>query len=303
MTEPATNPQSHSGPVALTEQVIRLRANNPSPMTGSGTNTYLIGQNDLYIIDPGPDLTEHFHAILAAIPTKAVPRGILVTHPHIDHTELVPKLAAMLKVPVYGFGPAGSGRSETMSALTRSGLSGGGEGIDTTFRVDLALRHGDIVPCDGKQVTVHHTPGHMGEHLSFEHEAALFSGDHVMGWSSTLISPPDGDMGCYMASLRGLLQHRWSRFYPGHGEPIAQPHARLEALHAHRLQREAEILAGLNRAPNTATDLVRTIYTDLAPSLHGAAARNVLAHLIDLHRRNEVGCDDPISLTTIFHLK
>lgn len=303
MTDLATKPEDHSGAVALSDHVIRLRANNPSPMTGSGTNTYLLGQRDLYIIDPGPDLMDHFHAILAAIPPKAVPRGILVTHPHLDHTALVPKLSAELKVPVYGFGPAGSGRSDTMSALARSGLSGGGEGTDNAFQVNVALRHGDVIPCDGRQIFVHHTPGHMGEHLSFDDAGTLFSGDHVMGWSSSLISPPEGDMGCYIASLRDLAQHQWSRFYPGHGEPITQPHTRLEALLAHRLQREAEVLACLKRAPNTAAGLVRAIYTDLAPTLHAAAARNVLAHLIDLHRRNEIGCTDPISQTTIFHVK
>ncbi len=286
----------------LTDRVIRVRAQNPSRMTGSGTNTYLVGQSDLYIIDPGPDLDDHFHAILNAIPPLASVRGILVTHPHIDHTALVPKLSAHLQVPVYGYGPAGTGRSATMTALTHLGLSGGGEGTDTAFRADITLRHGDRLPCDGTEIIIHHTPGHMGEHLCFEFAGDLFSGDHVMGWSSSLISPPEGDMGCYMASLNALAQRSWSRFYPGHGEAIEQPNTTVQELRAHRLQREAEILSCLAHKPGTAATLVSTIYTDLAPALHSAAARNVLAHLIDLHRRNVIGSDDPINQNAIFHL-
>ena len=286
----------------LAPGIVRLRAANPSPMTGSGTNTYVLqGATGCVVIDPGPALPAHLAAILQACGAAPV-AAVLLSHAHLDHSGLCAPLRQTTGAPVLAFGPADSGRSAVMQRLAREGMQGGGEGIDTGFVPDRRIADGEVVEAGGLAIKVLHSPGHMGGHLCFALGDVAFTGDHVMGWASTLISPPDGDMRAYMASLAKLAARSWAQFLPGHGEAITTPAARLAELRAHRLARESAILAELKSAPLTPAELAARIYTDTPAALLGAAQRNILAHLVDLHERSRVDGDGPPGPATRFHL-
>ena len=169
-----------------------IRADNPSPLTGPGTNSFLIGTEEVAVIDPGPDDPAHVAAILEAAEGRI--SHILVTHPHLDHSAAVPRLGAATGAPVMAFGTAEAGRSPPMQRLAEAGAVGGGEGADAAFRPDVTLADGDVLRGAGWKITAVHTPGHMGSHLSFRLGDAVLCGDLVMGWATTLISPPDGDL-------------------------------------------------------------------------------------------------------------
>lgn len=265
-----------------------LRADNPGGFTGTGTNSYLLGRPEtgLVLVDPGPDLQSHQEALLQAL-NGAKLAAILVTHAHLDHSALAPRIAAMTGAEVLAFGDARAGLSPLMLRLAEEGLTGG-EGSDTGFAPDRRVADGEILDLAGMMIEVIHTPGHMGGHISLALGQTLLSGDHVMGWSSSIVSPPEGDMAAYMHSLKLLASRDWDRFLPGHGEVIADPAARLAELIAHRKGREASVLAALAAGPDTAEGLARRIYTTTPPALIPAATRNVLAHLIDLVARGEV---------------
>ena len=282
--------------------VWRIRAANPSPMTGTGTNSYVLhGPEGAVVIDPGPALPAHLAALLAAVGNVPL-RAILVTHPHLDHSALVGELQAATGAQVYGFGGAAAGRSALMQRLAAAGLQGGGEGVDAGFAPDVLVADGAVLALAGLQIAAVHTPGHMGGHLCFALGDDLFSGDHVMGWASTLISPPDGDMRAYMASLQRLTARGWRQFWPGHGETITDPTARLAELAAHRRARETAICAALQAGPARPAALASLLYTDTPTTLLPAAARNILAHLIDLHDRNVVTATEPLGPEAIFKI-
>ncbi len=238
------------------------------------------------MIDPGPADPAHLAALLAALAPGETVTQILVTHAHLDHSPLARPLAEATGAPVLAFGDARAGRSDLMERLAASGGLEGGEGVDADFVPDVTLSDGAEIAGDGFVLTALHTPGHFGNHLSFRWEDAIFCGDHVMGWASSLVSPPDGDMGAYMASLDRLAGLGPRRLYSGHGAPIDHATARIAELAAHRRARETAIRAALADGPADATDLARRIYTDTPPALMRAAARNVFAHLIDLTERN-----------------
>ncbi len=277
-----------------------IRAPNPSPMTGPGTNTYILGAQELCLIDPGPDDQDHFAALLGSIERKGVLRYILVTHTHLDHSALAARLARSTGAEILGYGDYRAGRSELMEQLARSGLSGGGEGVDIRFVPDRALADGAQISVGSDLIRALWTPGHASNHLCFEWRGAVFSGDHVMGWSSTFVSPPDGDLGAYMQSLMRLELERPRRLYPGHGGPVDDPATRISDLRTHRMMREAAILQNLAEAPQRLSDLVSAIYTDTPIKMHQAAARNVFAHLIDLHLRGLVEAEPHLSPDAIF---
>jgi hydroxyacylglutathione hydrolase len=269
----------------------RVLAANPSAMTGPGTTTWIVGTGAVAVIDPGPDDPAHLQAILSALAPGETVAAILVTHSHLDHSALAPRLRAATGAPVCGFGPAGSGRSPLMARLARAGLTGGGEGVDTAFAPDRRLSDGDTVEGPDWALRALHTPGHMAEHLCFVWGSVLFSGDMVMGWAPSLVSPPDGDMGAYLASLERLSREAWLAMLPTHGPVVADPAARLAELIAHRRSREAMILEALARGATTLPEVVARVYHDTPAPLLPAAARNALAHLIDLEERNLVACD------------
>jgi hydroxyacylglutathione hydrolase len=283
------------------EPGLRLvRAANASPMTEAGTNTWIVGEGAVAVIDPGPADPGHLSAILAAVRGERV-AAIVVTHAHLDHSALAPELAAATGAPVAAFGPAQAGRSPLMVRLAEDGLAGG-EGVDAAFVPDVRLSEGQTVSGPDWALSAIHTPGHFAGHLCLAWGDRLFTGDHVMGWAPSLVSPPDGDMGAYLAALERLSQRRWSRFFPGHGAPVDDPAARLAALTAHRRGREAQVLAALAPGPLHLPALVAAVYADTPAALHPAAARNALAHLIDLWERGEVTADPAPSPTARFAL-
>jgi hydroxyacylglutathione hydrolase len=267
-------------------------------MTHTGTNTWIVGQGRVAVIDPGPAIARHLQAILAALDPGETVSHILVTHAHADHSALAPALQAATGAPVLAFGGATSGRSPRMAGFD-AGI-GGGEGLDHGFAPDTLLADGDIVSGSDWHLQALHTPGHIGGHLCLALGTQVFTGDHVMGWAPSLVSPPDGDMAAYMASLARLASDRWTRFLPGHGDVVEDPAGRLTALTAHRRTREAQILQALTEAPATLPALVARIYADTPPALHPAARRNALAHLIDLTDRGLTTAQPTLSATATF---
>jgi glyoxylase-like metal-dependent hydrolase (beta-lactamase superfamily II) len=262
------------------EPILRvLRAANPSAMTGAGTNSYLVGTGRVAVIDPGPDDPAHLAALLAALAPGETVAQIIVTHAHADHSALARPLARATGAPVLGFGLA--------ACADVTGLAGG-EGIDRSFVPDRRLTDGEVVAGDDWALRAIHTPGHLSDHLCLGWGDVCFTGDHVMGWSTTLVSPPEGDMGDYLKSLARLAREPWRRFLPGHGPAVDDPAGRIAELTAHRRRREAEILACLRTAPATPAALTARIYTTTPSRLLPAAERNVLAHLIDLKARSLV---------------
>lgn len=260
--------------------VGRVLAPNPSPFTYTGTQTYIVGLDRLAIIDPGPDDADHLAALAAAIAGRPV-TAILCTHTHRDHSPGARRLRDDVGAPVIGCAP-----------LT---LEDDGPRADAAFDADY---HPDRVLADGEQLTgpdwtltAVATPGHTSNHLCFalDEEKALFTGDHVMGWSTSVISPPDGDMAAYMRSMQRLLERDDAVYYPAHGDAIDNPRRLVRGMMGHRKQREGQILRFLGRTGGGAIpDMVMEMYKGVDPRLHGAAGRSVLAHLIDLDDRGLV---------------
>jgi glyoxylase-like metal-dependent hydrolase (beta-lactamase superfamily II) len=251
--------------------IRRIVAQNPGPFTFFGTGTYVIGHGKVAVIDPGPDLPAHVEALLAGLAGEAVSH-ILITHTHLDHSPAAAALQAATGAPTYGFAPHGR-HGET-----------GESGADLAFSPDHRLGDGDGVEGPGWRLEVVHTPGHASNHLCFAlpQERALFSGDHVMGWSTTVVAPPDGDMAAYMRSLEKLQRRGDEVFWPTHGGPIRDPQRHVAALTEHRLARRRAVLAALTARPATPAALVDQVYPGLDPRLTGAAAQSLLAHLIEL---------------------
>ncbi|SLN10685.1 MBL fold metallo-hydrolase [Ruegeria meonggei] len=286
--------------VELQPGLRRIVAPNPSPMTYRGTNTYLLGIRDIAVIDPGPQSAPHLEAILNAVQPDQRINHIIVTHTHLDHSPLAAPLAARTRAPVLAFGGPQAGRSAIMSELAQQGLAGGGEGIDTGFRPDIEVADGARIAGDGWQLEVIHTPGHLGNHIALGWGDVCFTADHVMGWASSLVSPPDGDLTDFMQACHRLRARDWSVFHAGHGAPITDPAGRLDWLINHRLAREAQILAALEDQPGTARDLATRIYTDTPAALLPAAERNVFAHLVDLSGKSKVEFDGELSANARF---
>jgi hydroxyacylglutathione hydrolase len=269
-------------------------------MTFTGTRSYLLGEGEVAVIDPGPDDPRHLDALAAAVGGERV-AAVLVTHAHRDHSAGAAAFAARVGAPVLAHGDPVGARSPRLADL---GAIGGGEGLDAGFRPDRRIGEGDVVEGRGWRLAVLATPGHTADHLSFAWAEgdALFTGDHVMGWATTLISPPDGDLAAFRASLRRLQGRPERVFYPGHGARVTDPPRILAHILAHRDAREAEILAALARGPATPAELVAAIYRGLDPALGGAAARNVLAHLLELEARGAVRAEGTLSAQGRFTL-
>ncbi len=273
--------------IELAPDLRRILAPNPSPMTWRGTNTYIVGRGHVALIDPGPAIPAHFDAIMNATKGEEI-TAILVTHSHTDHSPLARPLHEATGAPVMAYGDSTAGRSEVMADLVARGLTGGGEGIDADFRPNHILQDNEEITGPDWTLQALWTPGHIGNHLCFAWGDALFTGDHVMGWASSLVSPPDGDLTQFMASCARLAARDDRIYHSGHGAPITQPAERIQWLIKHRQSREAQILAALGERPATVATLTKTVYTDTPPALFPAAERNVFAHLIDLTTRERV---------------
>ncbi len=275
----------------LSPLVRRVIAPNPSAFTFHGTGTYIIGSGSVAIVDPGPDLAAHVEALLDAVRGETVSH-ILVTHTHLDHSPATVAVKAATGAPSYAFGPHGRGGDGGQVE----------EGADFDFEPDYRLADGETVEGDAWTVEGVHTPGHTSNHMCFslKEENALFPGDHVMGWSTTVVSPPDGDMHAYMGSLEKLLGRSEGIYYPTHGAPITDPPPYVAALLAHRHEREEQIVACLADGIARIPDMVARMYADVDPGLHRAAGRSVLAHLIHMVETGRAACQGNPAPDTIY---
>ena len=277
MAQPITVDAPYERLEQLEPGIARVLAHNPSAFTYYGTQTYLIGEREVAVIDPGPDLPEHIAGLQAAIGGRPV-AAILCTHTHRDHSPAARPLAERTGAAIIG-----------CAALA---LETAGPRADASFDGDYApdrvLADGESIHVDGEPVTAVATPGHTSNHLCFAYRGALFSGDHVMGWSTTVVFPPDGDMAAYMASLEKLRQRDDRVYYPAHGPAVTNPQQYVRHLVGHRMQREKQILGLLTERPRPILDIVAKAYPGLDPRLTIAAGGSVLAHLLDLERRGLV---------------
>jgi glyoxylase-like metal-dependent hydrolase (beta-lactamase superfamily II) len=275
-------------PYAIAEQVTplvrRVLARNASPFSYTGTQTYIVGHGTVAVIDPGPlgDDPAHVGALIHILGDERI-SAIMCTHTHRDHSPAAAPLASATGAPVIGCAPL-----VIEDDGPRSDAS-----FDQTYVPERVLAGGDQIAGPGWTLTAVHTPGHTSNHLCFalEEEKALFSGDHVMGWSTTVVSPPDGDMADYMRSLALLLERDDTVYYPAHGKPVENPKRLVRGMMGHRKQREGQIMRLLERGVSAIPDMVVEMYKGVDVRLHGAAGRSVLAHLLDLEAREVVSTD------------
>ena len=280
--------------IEVSPLVRRVVARNPGPFTFTGTGTYIVGRGEVAVIDPGPDDPAHLEALLKAIAGERVSH-VLVTHTHRDHAPLARPFARAVGAPVLAAAPPVTDNHVSIAM---------DEGDDLDFRPDRILAEGDQVTGPGWTLETLATPGHASNHLCFalREEDALFSGDHVMGWSTTVVAPPDGDMGDYLASLRRLIARDFATLYPTHGAPVTDPGPFLNAYLAHRLEREAQILARLEAGDRTIAEMIPILYAAVDRRLWPAASLSVLAHLILLVRQGRVASGSAATLQAVYRL-
>jgi len=278
----------------ITDRVRRLVCPNPSAFTFHGTGTYVVGRDRVIVVDPGPDMPDHIDTLLQALGDERV-EAIAVTHTHRDHSPGAALLQARCGAKTYGFGKHGEGRYEQDAEVEA--------GADVAFEPDERMKDSDTLVIGDAQLTAVHTPGHCHNHLCFAvgAEGTLLTGDHVMGWSTTVVSPPDGDMGEYLTSLELLLRRDDKVLVPAHGPPIVDPKPFVQALIDHRMQREAEIRACMQQGVLRIVDMVGRMYGDVPTFLHPAASRSVLAHMLHMHARGEVICEGPANVDATWH--
>ena len=269
---------------AVSPLIRRVVANNPGPFTYTGTGTYILGRSEpgagVAVIDPGPLDDAHLAALLAAVEGQTVSH-VLVTHTHRDHAPLARPFAQAVGAPILAACPP---------ARTVHASGSLDEDDDETFSPDIVLTGGERLQGDGWTIEAMATPGHASNHMAFVllEENALFSGDHIMGWSTTIVAPPDGDMAAYMASLEAVISRGFSTIWPTHGAPITEPGPFLEAYKAHRLSRETQVLARLKAGDRRIADMVPILYSTVDSRLWPAASLSVWAHLIALERTGVV---------------
>lgn len=267
--------------------VRRIVADNPGPITFTGTCSYIVGKGQVAIIDPGPDQPEHVATLLEAVKSETVTH-IVVTHTHRDHSPASRAIQASTGALIVGCGPHRSARPLFIGEVNKLEASS-----DKDYAPDQEMAEGDAIQGPGWTLEAIATPGHMANHLAFAlpEEKAMFSGDHVMAWSTTVVAPPDGSMSDFMASLDKLRGRDETIYWPGHGGPVQDPQRFVRALIHHRRQREASILNRLNAGDRTIPEIVAAIYQGLNPALVGAASLSVFAHLEDLVARQQAATD------------
>ena len=273
--------------------IRRVTAENPGPFTFMGTGTYIVGHGEVAVIDPGPDIAAHLEAIHAAIPGERVSH-ILITHHHSDHSPLARPLAAATEAKVRGRAvdtPIVEGEVRLEAGYDR-------------FVPDIPIVGGEVFEGPGWTLEAVHTPGHTSNHICYalREENALFSGDHIMGWSTTVITPPDGDMGDYLRSLDVVRARGFDTLWPTHGPPIREVGPFVDAYAAHRRDRERQILERLEAGETHIKVMVPTIYAGVDPRLHAPAAHSVLAHMIELVKSGRVVCEGAPGLESAYHL-
>jgi hydroxyacylglutathione hydrolase len=282
--------------VPVVAGVERVTVNNPGPFTFFGTNSYIVGSSSVAVIDPGPEDEAHYQALMAALGGRAVTH-IFVSHTHRDHSPLAKRLQTATGAVTVGQGPHRPARP-----LREGEINPFSESSDLSFVPDIALSDGESLSGDGWALSAVLTPGHTANHAAFALEGRdiLFSGDHVMAWSTSIVAPPDGSMADYMESLERLIARDDRLLLPGHGGPVTEPASFLRALKAHRLRREQAVLARVQAGDGRIAEMVKVIYRDTDPKLHGAAALSVLAHIEDLLERGEIAADGPPTLAALY---
>jgi glyoxylase-like metal-dependent hydrolase (beta-lactamase superfamily II) len=268
--------------------VARVLAHNPSAFTYYGTQTYVVGDDEVAVIDPGPDDPAHLEALVDSVGGRRL-AAILCTHTHRDHSPAARPLSERTGAPVIGCAPL---------ALEAVGPRADAS-FDGDYSPDRVLEDGESIEVDGRSLIAVATPGHTSNHLCFAWGDALFTGDHVMGWSTTVVVPPDGDMADYMASLDKLRKRGDRIYFPAHGPPVTNPAQYVRHLVGHRLQREAQILRLVTEHPRDIPDIVANAYPGLDPRLTTAAGGSVYAHLLDLERRGAVVQDEDLWTATV----
>jgi glyoxylase-like metal-dependent hydrolase (beta-lactamase superfamily II) len=271
-------------PDQVSPLIRRVIADNPGPFTFTGTGTYIVGRGEVAVIDPGPDDSRHLEAILAATEGERI-SAIVITHHHSDHSPLAGPLQARTGAPIHGC--AVTAQLEDENAVKMEA------GHDLAFRPDISLCGGGEVSGPGWTLQAIPTPGHTSNHLCYglPEENACFTGDHIMGWSTTVITPPDGDMSDYLASLRVIRARRFATLWPTHGPPVRDVDAFIGAYLEHRQERIDQILGALKSGPATIADLVPRLYADVDPKLWPAASRSMLAAMIHLAREGKIAAD------------
>jgi len=285
----------HGTAVDVSPLIQRIVCNNGGPFTFTGTGTYVIGKDSVAVIDPGPDDDDHLKALLAALDGKTVSH-IIITHTHMDHSPLAARLKQATGAKTYAYGPHGVGRVSNSGDLQ---LDAGG---DYDFSPDVTISDGDVISTDDWSLEAVFTPGHTSNHMAFalKEENALFSGDHVMAWSTSVIAPPDGYMADYFASLKKLMDRDEEVYWPTHGGPKQDPKAFVRAFLTHRKMREAAIETRIKKGDRKIQDIVKNIYSDVDPRLHPAAAMSTMAHIEHLIERERVKTDGELSLSGEF---
>ena len=279
----------------LSPLIRRVICNNPGPFTFTGTGTYIIGTGNVAVIDPGPLDDAHLDAIMTALGPDEKVSHIVITHTHLDHSPLAMPLKQRSGAAIYAHAPG------EVAAFDGPRLE---EEADEDFAPDHIVAHGDMIKGDDWTLECVFTPGHMSGHMCYAlmEEKALFSGDHVMGWSTTVIAPPDGDMTDYRASLDLLLERDDEIYWPTHGTSIKDPQNFVRAYIAHRHAREAQVMQRLEAGDSDIREMVKTIYAEVDKRLHPAAALSVLAHMQDLTKRGLVSCEGQPSLDSAYRL-
>ena len=267
----------------IDSNVKRLLAKNPSPFTFYGTGTYIIGHNDLAVIDPGPLIESHISNLLKLL-KSAKKVSLFITHTHADHSTAARVIKENINCTSYGYGPYKRKKFDTNFE----------EGHDLTFKPDIYLNDGEVVNGNGWTIRAIHTPGHTSNHMCYglEEQSILFTGDHIMGWSTTVIVPPDGNMTSYIKSLKKVLNYKYKIFYPTHGGPITKPRQFVKALIAHRLMRQTQIINELSKNNLTIKEMVSKFYKTTDKRLWPAAEKSILANLLSLKDKGVVVDED-----------
>ncbi len=282
----------HGNSVPVAPDIVRVTAPNSGPFTFHGTNSYIVGDKSLVVIDPGPDDSTHLKTLLEAINGRPVSH-IAVTHTHMDHSPLSRQLAKITGAEIVAEGPHRAARDLHIGEQNPLDAA-----ADRDFEPDISLGDGDLVHGDGWTLEAIHTPGHTANHVAFalRDRDILFPGDHVMGWSTSIVAPPDGSMSDYMNSLDILAGRDEGTYFPGHGGRLEKGREFTRALRTHRKMRESAILARIRGGDRRIREIVAAIYKDTNPKLHGAAALSVMAHLEDLVASGKVTTDGPVSI-------
>jgi glyoxylase-like metal-dependent hydrolase (beta-lactamase superfamily II) len=282
--------------VEIAPGVRRIIAENPSPFTLYGTGTYILGTGNVAVIDPGPADPKHIQALVDGLPGETISH-LLVTHTHMDHSPGCALLRNHTDAPTYAYGAHGAGKLEVGVPVE--------EGGDKEFQPDQQVRAGDVIEGGDWSVECVYTPGHTSNHVCFQlrEQKALFTGDHVMGWSTSIISPPDGDMLAYMRSLDLLLSRDDAVYWPTHGPCIDEPKVHVQAFIAHRQEREAQILDCVGRGVHVIKEMVPIMYVDTPEFMYPAAARSVLAAVEGMVCRGDLVTDTGVGLDSEYRLK